>query len=235
MFRQFGSRLIVNGKRVKDDYWESKARKQGFTEEDVAGETRPGAGKQRLAEAQLKAQATEDESPEVPGVNAQSAVHWPVTPAPPGMNQQPRHNLNPPDYSSTRWAPPQDLSSQTYRVSTQSIVASEIMGQTPVRLLGEHGQLSFVHHEPAQVQTLTARNSQSEHVGKPVDPMEWKTQKTEEVEGKERYTRVKSELSVYFGTYYDNITDTPKPLSMSTTLQLQLQKMHSTNSEIQNI
>ena len=25
MFRQFGSRLIVNGRRVRDDYWESKA------------------------------------------------------------------------------------------------------------------------------------------------------------------------------------------------------------------
>lgn len=51
MFRQFGSRLIVNGRRVRDDYWESKARKQGFTEEDAAGEKRPGAAKQREAAA----------------------------------------------------------------------------------------------------------------------------------------------------------------------------------------
>ncbi|KAI9759094.1 MAG: hypothetical protein M4579_002611 [Chaenotheca gracillima] len=43
MFRQFGSRVIVNGRRVRDDYWESKAIKQGFTEEDAAGEKRPGA------------------------------------------------------------------------------------------------------------------------------------------------------------------------------------------------
>ncbi|KAJ5152056.1 hypothetical protein N7492_010351 [Penicillium capsulatum] len=47
MFRQFGSRVIVNGRRVRDDYWESKARKQGFTEEDLAGEKRPGATKAR--------------------------------------------------------------------------------------------------------------------------------------------------------------------------------------------
>ena len=47
MFRQFGSRVIVNGRRVRDDYWESKARKQGFTEEDMAGEKRPGAAKAR--------------------------------------------------------------------------------------------------------------------------------------------------------------------------------------------
>lgn len=47
MFRQFGSRVIVNGRRVRDDYWESKARKQGFTEEDLAGEKRPGAAKVR--------------------------------------------------------------------------------------------------------------------------------------------------------------------------------------------
>ena len=45
MFRQFGSRLIVNGRRVRDDYWEAKARKQGFTEEDLAGEKRPGGAK----------------------------------------------------------------------------------------------------------------------------------------------------------------------------------------------
>lgn len=47
MFRQFGSRVIMNGRRVRDDYWESKARKQGFTEEDLAGEKRPGAAKVR--------------------------------------------------------------------------------------------------------------------------------------------------------------------------------------------
>jgi hypothetical protein len=51
MYRQFGARLIVNGRRVRDDYWESKAKKQGFTEEDLAGEKRPGMAKQREAAA----------------------------------------------------------------------------------------------------------------------------------------------------------------------------------------
>lgn len=49
MFRQFGSRLIVDGRRVRDDYWEAKARRQGFTEADPAGAKRPGATKQREA------------------------------------------------------------------------------------------------------------------------------------------------------------------------------------------
>ena len=49
MFRQFGSRVIVQGRRVRDDYWEAKARKQGFTEEDAAGEKRPGATKAKEA------------------------------------------------------------------------------------------------------------------------------------------------------------------------------------------
>ncbi|GIK02827.1 hypothetical protein Aspvir_006889 [Aspergillus viridinutans] len=57
IFRQFGSRVIVNGRRVRDDYWESKARKQGFTEDDLAGEKRPGAGKARDAAAAEAANA----------------------------------------------------------------------------------------------------------------------------------------------------------------------------------
>ena len=53
MFRQFGSRVIEGGRRVRDDYWETKARKQGFTEADPAGEKRPGASRQKeQAEAQ---------------------------------------------------------------------------------------------------------------------------------------------------------------------------------------
>ncbi|KAL2756208.1 hypothetical protein ACRALDRAFT_2042394 [Sodiomyces alcalophilus JCM 7366] len=56
MFRQFGSRVIENGRRVRDDYWETKARKQGFTEADPAGEKRPGQTKAReAAEAQQQA------------------------------------------------------------------------------------------------------------------------------------------------------------------------------------
>ncbi|RPB28291.1 hypothetical protein L211DRAFT_845379 [Terfezia boudieri ATCC MYA-4762] len=52
MFRQFGSRVIVGGRRVRDDYWETKAKKQGFTEDDLAGEKRPGAAKQRQQQAE---------------------------------------------------------------------------------------------------------------------------------------------------------------------------------------
>ncbi|KAF7549361.1 hypothetical protein G7Z17_g6448 [Cylindrodendrum hubeiense] len=49
MFRQFGSRVIMNGRRVRDDYWETNARKRGFTEADIAGEKRPGATEARKA------------------------------------------------------------------------------------------------------------------------------------------------------------------------------------------
>ena len=59
MFRQFGSRVVVNGRRVRDDYWETKARKQGFTEADLAGEKRPGGAKARdAAAAEATANAT---------------------------------------------------------------------------------------------------------------------------------------------------------------------------------
>lgn len=54
MFRQFGSRVIEGGRRVRDDYWETKARKQGFTEADLAGEKRPGASKAREAAAEAQ-------------------------------------------------------------------------------------------------------------------------------------------------------------------------------------
>lgn len=60
MFRQFGSRVIKDGRRVRDDYWEAKAIKQGFTEQDAAGEKRPGAARAREAAAQdqLSSRAT---------------------------------------------------------------------------------------------------------------------------------------------------------------------------------
>jgi chromatin structure-remodeling complex protein RSC7 len=51
IFRQFGSRVVVNGRRVRDDYWEENARKQGFTEADLATEKRPGASRVREAAA----------------------------------------------------------------------------------------------------------------------------------------------------------------------------------------
>ena len=38
IFRQFGARVIEGGRRVRDDYWEAKAVKSGFTEEDMPGQ-----------------------------------------------------------------------------------------------------------------------------------------------------------------------------------------------------
>ncbi|KAJ5047512.1 uncharacterized protein L3040_003336 [Drepanopeziza brunnea f. sp. 'multigermtubi'] len=83
MFRQFGSRVIVNGRRVRDDYWESKAKKQGFTEEDLAGEKRPGAAKARDAAA---AEANASASSLTPGhgdiVYSNNPGHFGVHPQP---------------------------------------------------------------------------------------------------------------------------------------------------------
>ncbi|KAF2431029.1 hypothetical protein EJ08DRAFT_558033, partial [Tothia fuscella] len=110
MFRQFGSRLIVNGRRVRDDYWEAKARKQGFTEEDAAGEKRPGAAKQRLAEA--AAEASNVSSLAMP----QGAVKYiDGGPQPPSLASLPMINpsddMRPIDYSNVQ-RPRQDMSGQ---------------------------------------------------------------------------------------------------------------------------
>lgn len=81
MFRQFGSRVIEGGRRVRDDYWEQKARKQGFTENDLAGEKRPGAAKAReAAEAQNNVM--------IPGPHTEIVYHnnpaaYPGPPQPP--------------------------------------------------------------------------------------------------------------------------------------------------------
>lgn len=116
MFRQFGSRLIVNGRRVRDDYWESKARKQGFTEEDAAGEKRPGAAKAREAAAAEASNAALAALPhgEISYISAPiDAVHGagpinPSTMAPPlpmitdardySNVQRPRHEISGPPY-----------------------------------------------------------------------------------------------------------------------------------------
>lgn len=45
MFRQFGARMIENGRQVLDDYWEAKAREAGFTAGDAASEMRTSAAK----------------------------------------------------------------------------------------------------------------------------------------------------------------------------------------------
>lgn len=77
MFRQFGSRVIVNGRRVRDDYWENKARKQGFTEEDLAGEKRPGGAKARdAAAAEAHATATMQMGAQTDVVYGNSSGHY---------------------------------------------------------------------------------------------------------------------------------------------------------------
>ncbi|KAF5674079.1 nuclear localization protein [Fusarium heterosporum] len=98
MFRQFGSRVIVNGRRVRDDYWETKARKQGFTEADLAGEKRPGATKAReAAEAQQNNVMLAGPHPEI--VYSNNPGPFPGPPQPhlvqPGM-------IGPPPGTTTR-------------------------------------------------------------------------------------------------------------------------------------
>lgn len=138
MFRQFGSRLIVNGRRVRDDYWESKARKQGFTEEDAAGEKRPGAAKAREAAAAEASHAHSltslphgeiiySNGPTNPdhgigGIN-------PATLAPlPMINLAPTDDLRPRDYSNVQ-RPRHEISGAAYQDRTQPSTASEILNQ----------------------------------------------------------------------------------------------------------
>ncbi|KAH8697301.1 chromatin remodelling complex Rsc7/Swp82 subunit-domain-containing protein [Talaromyces proteolyticus] len=142
MFRQFGSRVIVNGRRVRDDYWESKARKQGFTEEDLAGEKRPGAAKARDAAA---AEAAANAGI-LPGISQSDIVYSSAIEGmphlPPGMNSQaaslaplPMIHLAPTtddprlrEYSSMP-RPRQELTGQAYQDRSQTTNAAEIANQ----------------------------------------------------------------------------------------------------------
>lgn len=170
MYRQFGSRLIVNGRRVRDDYWESKARKQGFTEEDLAGEKRPGAAKAREA-----AQAAQEAS------HAAALAALPTGPiiysttssagaTPLGHHQQglpmiqsmSNHDLG--DYSSVP-RPRHDITGSAYHDKTQPSPVSDLMShatqsadfnQSLARQRASRGgYLENVwrqHHEPPQSQ-----------------------------------------------------------------------------------
>jgi len=147
MFRQFGSRVIVNGRRVRDDYWEGKARKQGFTEEDLAGEKRPGAAKARdaaAAEASASASLTlghhgdivYSNSPGHFGVNSQPQTVQPgmisatgnvttlpmITLAP----DQPDMRLR--DYSNIQ-RPRQEITGPAYQDRTQASPPTELLTQ----------------------------------------------------------------------------------------------------------
>ncbi|KAF2153114.1 hypothetical protein K461DRAFT_267753 [Myriangium duriaei CBS 260.36] len=139
MFRQFGSRVIVNGRRVRDDYWEGKARKQGFTEEDAAGEKRPGATKQReaaAAEAHANSLAAlphgqvvysnvigMESQPQVP-----PGIH-PVTLATlPMINPVSPDELHPQSYSHIP-RPRQEITGPAYEDQTRDSNTGEIGGQ----------------------------------------------------------------------------------------------------------
>ncbi|KAH6615039.1 chromatin remodelling complex Rsc7/Swp82 subunit-domain-containing protein [Boeremia exigua] len=147
MFRQFGSRLVMNGRRVRDDYWESKARKQGFTEEDAAGEKRPGAAKAReaaAAEANHASAMAFAHPGAFAGANADylGAASNPLqpfgglTPAPHSMpigslepyNQRTTTDLQPRDYSGVQ-RPRHELTGAPYQDTTRPSPSGEILNQ----------------------------------------------------------------------------------------------------------
>ncbi|EFR00387.1 chromatin structure-remodeling complex protein RSC7 [Nannizzia gypsea CBS 118893] len=140
MFRQFGSRVIVNGRRVRDDYWESKAIKQGFTEEDMAGEKRPGAGKAREAAA-AEAAASMNAMPslghnDVIYTNTSTDAHGlpstlshPASLAPlPMINPAPSDDPRLREYNSLP-RPRQDLGGQPYQDRSVPSAAADIVNQ----------------------------------------------------------------------------------------------------------
>ncbi|KAL1953925.1 hypothetical protein VTO42DRAFT_2025 [Malbranchea cinnamomea] len=148
MFRQFGSRVIVNGRRVRDDYWESKARKQGFTEEDLAGDKRPGGAKAR--EAATAATPGTANAGTLPALGRSDVVysnephlegglpphgllsgfgHLPSTVAPlPMISPAPSDDPRMREYNSFP-RPRQELAGQPYQDRTQPSAASEILNQ----------------------------------------------------------------------------------------------------------
>ena len=138
MFRQFGARMILNGRRVRDDYWEAKARKQGFSEDDVAGEKRPGVTRAKEAAA---VELTTTGADAFNTLSRNEIVYQPsqMDPAfgypghPPGLPSYPMLNLssedmNPRDYGNVQ-RPRQDPSGQPYVDHLQSSASSEIINQ----------------------------------------------------------------------------------------------------------
>ncbi|PSR82196.1 chromatin remodelling complex Rsc7/Swp82 subunit-domain-containing protein [Coniella lustricola] len=148
MFRQFGSRVIVNGRRVRDDYWETKARKQGFTEADLAGEKRPGAAKAREAAAAAEQNASLLGGPQGEIVYSNTPAQFGGAPHPqliqPGMLGAPSTGslrmpaLTIPDYPDTRrtdyssilkTGPRQEITGPPYQDRTQPSPMPEIHAQ----------------------------------------------------------------------------------------------------------
>ena len=129
MFRQFGSRLIVGGRRVRDDYWEAKAKKQGFTEDDPAGEKRPGATKQREAAAAEHAHnATLLSSMPQSQIIYSNGEHTPGMATLPMINFAPTDDLRPRDYSNVQ-RPRHEISGQPYQDRSQPTPTGEILNR----------------------------------------------------------------------------------------------------------
>ncbi len=134
MFRQFGSRLIEGGKRVRDDYWEAKARKQGFTEEDAAGEKRPGAAKAReAAAAEASHQAMVLPQGEIiysngPGLDGAPPGLGQVSLAPLPMIHLPSDEVRPNSYGNVI-RPRQDVVGPAYQDRLQSSNPTDILNQ----------------------------------------------------------------------------------------------------------
>ncbi|KAI2624784.1 chromatin remodelling complex Rsc7/Swp82 subunit-domain-containing protein [Xylaria nigripes] len=146
MFRQFGSRVVANGRRVRDDYWEGKARKQGFTEADLAGEKRPGGTKSKEAAA-----AEANNMPPLPGgpqgeiiyANTHQFGGAPQPLVQPGMMGPPGTSTRMPmitggpdlndtrtrDYNFIKGGPRQEITGPAYQNRTQSTPLAEIRQQ----------------------------------------------------------------------------------------------------------
>ena len=140
MFRQFGSRVINNGRRVRDDYWEAKARKQGFTEEDLAGEKRPGGAKAareaQAAEAATAAALGHQQSVVYSHVAAPGDIHshpQPLQPdfagsMVPGVAPLPMITTHLRDYGNIP-RPRQEVTGTPYQDRIQPSSTTEIMNQ----------------------------------------------------------------------------------------------------------
>ncbi|RSL38932.1 hypothetical protein CEP53_014451 [Fusarium sp. AF-6] len=128
MFRQFGSRVIRDGRRVRDDYWETKARKQGFTEADLAGEKRPGATKAReAAEAQQNNVLLAGPHPEI--VYSNNPGPFPGPPQP-HLVQPELNDSRPRDYSGIlKGGPRQEITGPAYQDQTRPSPLGELNAQ----------------------------------------------------------------------------------------------------------
>ncbi|MCJ1475907.1 hypothetical protein MMC13_004571 [Lambiella insularis] len=131
MFRQFGSRVINNGRRVRDDYWEAKARKQGFTEEDLAGEKRPGGAKAAREAEMAQQAATVAALGQNQVVYSNGPENIPVNHGLPQHMQPGLPMIVSPlrDYGDIPRPPRQELTGTPYQDRTQPSSATDIMGQ----------------------------------------------------------------------------------------------------------